>query len=58
MGTVFPFHINCYRRQHMLEMLSEMCLKVSLEIIADKVVKKDPMEYIMIAVMILKRLLV
>jgi len=42
----------------MLEMLSEMCLKVSLEIIADKVVKKDPMEYIMIAVMILKRLLV
>lgn len=42
----------------MLEMLSEMCLKVSLEIIAEKVVKKDPMEFIMTIVMIIKRLMV
>jgi len=42
----------------MFEMLSEMCLKVSLEIIAEKVVKKDPMEFITTIVMIIKRLMV
>ena len=42
----------------MLEMLCEMCLKVSLEIIAEKVVKKDPMECIRTAVMVPRRLLV
>jgi hypothetical protein len=42
----------------MLELISEVCLKISLEIIAERVVKKDLLDFIMMLVSLSRRVLI